>query len=327
MSIKLKPLFFKIGLFSLMAASICFALMITGIAKNQNTTVAYILGVLFIVACSAISLNTTASILDAPKDRVTPFYRKAALVLAILTGILALLWIIVLFAGQVNVALRYIVGKKFTFGTGKDYLTQQDAYQAAFDIQEKLQPKLILTQITIAFTIILAYINLVIINKFALKNRMKSIQFVLYLSAFIFFAWFFILIMTYAYDLVPHTDKGYYRLILRSSVSVLGSAVSAFVLISSFMVFMIMKISSARSVRRGRNQILYGSNEEVDEIDEAPKQAKVEVKEEIKEPIKPVENTSNDIKARIEKLNELHDQGLITDEEYEKKKKDIIDSI
>jgi hypothetical protein len=130
--------------------------------------------------------------------------------------------------------------------------------------------------------------------------------------------------MTYAYDLVPHIDKGYYRLILRSSVSVLGSAISAFVLISSFMVFMIMKISSARSVRRGRNQILYGSNEEVDEIDEAPKP----VKEEIKEPVKPVENTSsNDIKARIEKLKELHENGLITDEEYEKKKKDIIDSL
>ena len=132
--------------------------------------------------------------------------------------------------------------------------------------------------------------------------------------------------MTYSYDLVPHTDKGYYRLILRSSVSALGSAVSAFVLISSFMVFMIMKISSARTARRGRNQILFGSNEELDELESTVAQAPV--KEEIKEPVKPVETSSNnDIKARIEKLNELHSQGLITDEEYEKKKKDIIDSL
>ena len=106
MKIKLRPLFFKIGLFSLMAASICFALMVSGIAGDSSTTVAYILGVLFIVACCALSLNTTSSILDAPKDRVTPFYRKLAMILAIATGILALLWIIVLFAGQVNVALN-----------------------------------------------------------------------------------------------------------------------------------------------------------------------------------------------------------------------------
>ena len=52
------------------------------------------------------------------------------------------------------------------------------------------------------------------------------------------------------------------------------------------MVYMIMKISSARSVRRGRNQILYGSNEEID-IDETP--APKEVKQEVKEPVKPVE--------------------------------------
>ena len=327
MKIKLRPLFFKIGLFSLMAASICFALMVSGIAGNSSTTVAYILGVLFIVACCALSLNTTSSILDAPKDRVTPFYRKIAIGLAIATGVLALLWIIVLFAGQVNVALRYIVGKKFQFGQGKTYLTDAAALKAAQDVNDTMQPKLLLTQIAIAFTIILAYVNLVATNKFALKNRMRSIQFVLYLSAFVFFAWFFILIITYSYDLVPHTDQNYYRLILRSSVSALGSAISAFVLISSFMVFMIMKISSARSVRRGRNQILYGSSEELD-IDEAP--TPKEVKEEIKEPVKPVENTqtsSNDIKDRIEKLKELHDNGLITDEEYEKKKKDIIDSL
>lgn len=324
MSIKLRPLFFKIGLFSLMAASICFALMVTGIAGDSTTIVAYILGVLFIVACCALSLNTTSSIIDAPKDRVTPFYRKLALILAIATGILALLWIIVLFAGQVNMALRYTVGKQFQFGSGKEYITAQDAFSAAQSAQDKFEPKIVLIKLTVAFTILLAYINLVATNKFALKNKMKSIQFVLYLSAFIFFAWFFILIMTYSYDLVPHTDKGYYRLILRSSVSALGSAVSAFVLISSFMVFMIMKISSARSVRRGRNQILYGTNEDVDALETTPKKDK----EEIKEPVKPVETSSNnDIKSRIEKLNELHSQGLITDEEYEKKKKDIIDSL
>ena len=131
--------------------------------------------------------------------------------------------------------------------------------------------------------------------------------------------------MTYDYDYVEHLDKSYIRVILRSSVSTLGNAISIFVLISSFMVYMIMKISSARSVRRGRNQILYGSNEEID-IDETP--APKEVKQEVKEPVKPVENTStNDIKARIEKLKELHDNGLITDEEFEKKKKDIIDSL
>ena len=36
---------------------------------------------------------------------------------------------------------------------------------------------------------------------------------------------------------------------------------------------------------------------------------------------------TNDVKARLQKLNELHDQGLISDEDYEKKKKDIIDSL
>ena len=323
MKIKLRPLFFKIGLFSLMAASICFALMVSGIAGSSSTTVAYILGVLFIVACCALSLNTTSSILDAPKDRVSPFYRKLAMILAIATGILALLWIIVLFAGQVNVALRYIVGKKFNVVDNN----VEAAQKAAHDLIDKMQPKLLLTQIAIAFTIILAYVNLVATNKFALKNRMRSIQFVLYLSAFVFFAWFFILIMTYAYDYVEHLDKGYIRVILRSSVSALGSAISAFVLISSFMVFMIMKISSARSVRHGRNQILYGSNEELD-IDETP--TPKEVKQEVKEETKPVENTStptNDIKDRLEKLKELHNQGLINDEDYEKKKKDIIDSL
>ena len=323
MNIRLKPLFFKIGLFSLMAASICFALMVTGIAGDGTTAVAYILGVLFIIACCAISLNTTASILDAPKDRVTPFYRKLSLVLAIATGVIALLWIIVLFAGQVNMALRYTVGKQFQFGQGKAYITDEAARIAANDVVDSLQPKLILIKLAVSLTIIIAYVNLVVTNKFALKNRMKSIQFVLYLSAFIFFAWFFILLMTYSYDLVPHIDKGYYRLILRSSVSALGSAVSAFVLISSFMVFMIMKISSARSVRRGRNQILYGSSEEID-IDEAPK----EVKQETKVEAKPESSApANDVKARIQKLNELHEQGLINDEEYEKKKKDIIDSL
>ena len=323
MNIRLKPLFFKIGLFSLMAASICFALMVTGIAGDGTTAVAYILGVLFIIACCAISLNTTASILDAPKDRVTPFYRKLSLVLAIATGVIALLWIIVLFAGQVNMALRYTVGKQFQFGQGKSYITDEAARIAANDVVDSLQPKLILIKLAVSLTIIIAYVNLVVTNKFALKNRMKSIQFVLYLSAFIFFAWFFILLMTYSYELVPHIDKGYYRLILRSSVSALGSAVSAFVLISSFMVFMIMKISSARSVRRGRNQILYGSSEEID-IDESPK----EVKQETKVEAKPESSApANDVKARIQKLNELHEQGLINDEEYEKKKKDIIDSL
>ena len=320
---KLRPLFFRIGLFSLMAASICFALLITGIAKDANTIVAYILGILFIVACCSLSLNTTSSILDAPKDRVTPFYRKTALILAIATGVIALLWLVVLFAGEVNMALRYIVGKQFQFGNGKEYLDAQAAYSAALNVQDDLTPKLVIIKLAIAFTIVLAYINLIITHKFALKNRMKSIQFVLYLSAFIFFAWFFILTMTYAYDLVPHTDKNYYRLILRSNVDALGSAVSAFVLISSFMVFMIMKISSARSVRRGRNQILYGTNEDVDALETTPKKNK----EEIKEPVKDLDASNNDVKARIEKLNELHAQGLITDEEYEKKKKDIIDSL
>ena len=321
---KLRSLFFRIGLFSLMAASICFALLITGIAKDANTIVAYILGILFIVACCSLSLNTTSSILDAPKDRVTPFYRKTALVLAIATGIIALLWIIVLFAGEVNMALRYIVGKQFQFGNGKKYLDAQAAFSAALDAQDKYGAKLLLIKITIALTILLAYVNLLVTHKFALKNRMKSIQFILYLSAFIFFAWFFILAMTYAYDLVPHLDKEYYRLILRSNVSALGSAVSAFVLISSFMVFIIMKISTARSVRRARNQILYGTSEEIDVLD-----TKATVKEtKVQEPIKKEDTSSNnDVKARIEKLNELHQQGLITDEEYEKKKKDIIDSL
>ncbi|MCR5462293.1 MAG: SHOCT domain-containing protein [bacterium] len=320
---KLRPLFFRIGLFSLMAASICFALLITGIAKDANTIVAYILGILFIVACCSLSLNTTSSILDAPKDRVTPFYRKTALILAIATGIIALLWLVVLFAGEVNMALRYIVGKQFQFGNGKEYLDAQAAYSAALNVQDDLTSKLVIIKLAIAFTIVLAYINLIITHKFALKNKMKSIQFVLYLSSFIFFAWFFILTMTYTYDLVPHTDKNYYRLILRSNVDALGSAVSAFVLISSFMVFMIMKISSARSVRRGRNQILYGTNEDVDALETTPKNNK----EEIKEPVKALDASNNDVKARIEKLNELHTQGLITDEEYEKKKKDIIDSL
>ena len=324
MNIRLKPLFFKIGLFSLMAASICFALMVTGIAGDGTTAVAYILGVLFIIACCAISLNTTASILDAPKDRVTPFYKKAALIIAVATAILAILWIVVLFAGQVNMALRYTVGKQFQFGSGKTYPTDILAKTAAEDVVNAQEPRLILIKLTIAFTILVAYFNLVSTSKFAFKNRMKSIQFVLYLSSFIFFAWFLILIMTYSYDIVPHTEKGYYRLILRSSVSTFGNAVSAFVLISSFMVYMIMKIASARSLRRYRNQILYGSNDEEDM--DAPKVK--EVKEETKVEAKPESIApTNDVKARIQKLNELHEQGLINDEEYEKKKKDIIDSL
>ena len=322
MNIKLRPLFFKIGLFSLMAASICFALMITGIAGSNTTAVAYILGILFIISCCSLSLNTTSSILDAPKERVKPFYKKVALAIAIMTAILAILWIIVLFAGKVNEALRYTVGKRFEYGANKA-MTQEEAYKAVTDMKNLQQPRLILIQLTIAFTIIVAFINLVVTNKFALKNRMKSVQFILYLSSFIFFAWLLIFIMTYSYEIIPHTDKSYYRLFLHSSVSTFGSAISAFVLISSFMVYMIMKIASARSVRRYRNQILYDSADEDDALD-----SKQEKKEEIKEAPKQVETTSNnDVKARIEKLNELHQQGLITDEEYEKKKKDIIDSL
>ena len=325
MKIKLRPLFFKIGLFSLMAASICFALMITGIAGSSTTAVAYILGILFIISCCALSLNTTSSILDAPKERVKPFYKKVALAIAIMTAILAILWIIVLFAGKVNEALRYTVGKRFEYGTGEKYETEALAFEAVTNMKNLQQPRLILIQLTIAFTIIVSYFNLVTTSKFAFKNRMKSIQFILYLSSFIFFAWFMILILTYSYEIIPHTDKYYYRLFLHSSVSTLGSAVSAFVLISSFLVFMIMKIASARSIRRFRNQILYDSADETDALDTS-----IKAKEEIKEAPKQVEATpisNNDVKSRIEKLNELHSQGLITDEEYEKKKKEIIDSL
>lgn len=325
---KLRPLFFKIGLFTLMAAAICFALMVTGIAGKGTTAVAYILGVLFIIACCALSLNTTSSILDAPKDRVKPVYKKLAVAIAVMTGILAILWIATLFGGKINEALRYTVGKRFEYGTGRDYATQEAALEAITKMKNLQQPRLILIELTIALTLVVSYFNLIVTSKFAFKKRMKSIQFVLYLSSFIFYSWFLILILTYTYDIIPHTDKSYYRLFLHSSVTALGSAVSAFVLISSFLVFLIMKIASARSIRRFRNQILFGSNDEDDalEVNEQPKPEVQPVVETKNEETKPNTDT-NDVKARLQKLNELHEQGLINDEDFEKKKKDIIDSL
>ena len=45
------------------------------------------------------------------------------------------------------------------------------------------------------------------------------------------------------------------------------------------------------------------------------------------QPQQPAEREQDDIEQRLEKLSELHDKGLITYEEYEKKRQEILDEL
>ena len=77
-------------------------------------------------------------------------------------------------------------------------------------------------------------------------------------------------------------------------------------------------------MRRFKNEGLFEEKHTVSEI----KEAIAEVKEEqAQEAPTQAEAPQDDVKSRIQKLKELRDEGLITDEEFEQKKKDIIDSL
>ena len=311
------------GLICLMITAILLIALATKLAKG-NAAYAKVVGVFLIIALACLSLNPATTILDRPKDKVPASYRKLILGIIIATGVIVLLWFIVLFATNPGLIIRYTVGKRFEYGSGKEYADVAAATTAAYAAKDQVAKYLLITQLSVCATIIVAYMNLIVTRRFILKSRMIPIQVALYIGAFLFYIWFFIFAAS-AHTLVNTTDyvsKNYVRVIVEPTGS-MGFVVNplGFTLaFSGLAIYVIARFSSIWAVRKFKNEGLY--EESRLENKEEPK-AVQEVKN---EEVKP--NTdANDVKARLQKLNDLHEQGLINDEDYEKKKKDIIDSL
>ena len=312
------------GLICLMITAILLIALATKLAKG-NGAYARVVGVFLIIALACLSLNPATTILDRPKDKVPSTYRKLIIGIIIATGVIVLLWFIVLFATNPGLIVRYSVGKRFEVGTGSDdYADFAAATSAANEMASKIRGYLFITKLSTCATIIVAYTNLIVTRRFILKSRMVPIQVLLFVGAFLFYIWFF-LFATSAHVLVNTTDyvdKNYVRVIVEPSkafnfiVNPLGFTIA----LSGLAIYVIARFSSIWAVRKFKNEGLY--EESRLENKEEPKAVQEVKNEEVKH------NTdTNDVKARLQKLNELHDQGLISDEDYEKKKKDIIDSL
>ena len=313
---RLKAITVTAGLICLMFFCILAIFAITNVIK-ANAFYGRVMGILLIAAGSALSLNAATTILDRPKDKVSNIYRKLAFTIVILTGVLVVLWLIVLFTTNVGLVCKYIGGSKFRFGSSEIYKTAVEAQQAAQDAIDKVKPQLVFIQISIALTVIVAYINLVVTRRFVFKGRMVPIQVAMYLGAFVFYLWILLFFLNGTYDLVKHTNSSdvvdYYKVIFRPRIEAIYNGLGIALMLSGLVVYIIARFASIGSMRRFRNEGLF----------ETEQPSKAIESNEVTTPT----NDKDDVKARIQKLNELHDQGLINDEEYEKKKKDIIDSL
>ena len=310
-----KSITMTVGLISLMLVSVLLIALATQLAKG-NALYAKFIGILLIIAGACLSLNTATTILDKPKETVPSKYRKFVIGIIIATGVVVILWLIVLFATDPGLIVRYATGKRFKYPT-TDYADEAAALAAADNMKNKIRAHLIITQITVAVTIIVAYFNLVVPRRFIFKNRMIPIQVALYLGAFLFYIWFFLFALSPYVKVNQDTGGDYIRVIITSNITLLTSSLGITLALSGLAIYLIARFSSIWAVRRFKNEGLYDEKAIV----------KSDVNEPKAEEPKAIDKPVNDVKARLEKLNELHEQGLISDEDYEKKKADIIDSL
>lgn len=310
-----KSITITIGLISLMLVCILLIALATSLAKG-NAVYAKVVGILLIISLSCLSLNTATTILDKPKETIPSNYRKLVLGIIIATGVVVLLWLIVLFATDPGLIVRYSVGKRFEFNSG-DEASIALALQEANEVADKIRNHLLITQIATCVTIIVAYFNLIVTRRFIFKNRMVPIQVAMYVGAFLFYIWFFLFAASPYVKVNDATGHSYHRVIITSNLGIITSNLGITLALSGLAIYIISKISTIWAVRRFKNEGLYDE--------------KAVVKGDIKENNDSVSSNTNsnpnDAKTRIEKLKELHEQGLISDEDFEKKKKEIIDSI
>ena len=318
-----KSIIITVGLITLMMFAVMCIVAITGLFK-PNAVYAKIMGILLIAAGACLSLNAATTILDKPKEVVRGKYRQLALAIVIATAALVLLWLIVLFVVDMGTLVGLLNQKKYTVGTAEgQYATLELAKAARTADVNALRPHLFIVELTIALTIIVAYFNLIVTRRYVLKNRLVPIQVCLYFGAFIFYMWFLLFFITIGFT---YTGKeSYCKLFLRPSLELVINPLGYTLLFSGIIVYLIARFASIGSMRRFKNEGLFEEKQILDPepVDEKPATEATPVQ------AAPVKETSStdDVKARIQKLKELHDQGLISDEEYEAKKKEIIDSI
>ena len=125
-----KSITMTVGLICLMITAVLLISLATSLVKG-NATYAKVIGIFIIATGACLSLNSATTILDRPKESVPSSYRKLVIGIVISTGIVVLLWLIVLFATNPGLIIRYLVGKRFEFGSGKEYADQAAAYNAA----------------------------------------------------------------------------------------------------------------------------------------------------------------------------------------------------
>ena len=317
-----KSLIVTIGLITLMIFAVMCIVSITGLFK-PNAVYFKILGILVIAAGACLSLNAATTILDKPKEKVRGKYRQLAFAIVIATAALVLLWLIVLFVVDMGKLVGLLNQKKYTIGTAEGQFIDMAAAKAARDADvSALRPHLFIVELTVALTIIVAYFNLIVTRRFVLKDRLIPIQVCLYFGAFIFYFWFFIFFITIGFT---YSEKGnqWCKLFLRPSLELVLNPLGYTLLFSGIVVYLIARFASIGSMRRFKNEGLFEEKHTVAEIKEAIE----EVKEEQTQTPAQETSSTDDVKARIQKLKELRDEGLITDEEFEQKKKDIIDSL
>lgn len=316
-----KSIIITIGLLTLMIFSVMCIVAITGLFK-PNAVYAKIMGLLVITAGACLSLNAATTILDKPKEIVRGKYRQLAFAVVIATAALVLLWLIVLFVVDMGTLVGLLNQKKYSVGTGAgQYATLELAKAARTADVDKLRPHLFIVELTVALTILVAYFNLIVTRRYVLKNRLVPIQICLYFGAFIFYMWFFVFFITIGFT---YSEKGdtWCKLFLRPSLGLVINPLGYTLLFSGVIIYLIARFASIGSMRRFKNEGLF---EEKQILNPEPEDEPVAAKP-VEE--KPVEAAPvNDVKARIQQLKDLHDQGLISDEEFEAKKKEIIDSI
>lgn len=324
-----KSIIITVGLITLMMFAVMCIVAITGLFK-PNAVYAKIMGILVIAAGACLSLNAATTILDKPKESVRGKYRQLALAIVVATAALVLLWLIVLFVVDMGKLVGLLNQKKYTVGTAEGQFIDIAAAKAARDADvNALRPHLFIVELTIALTIIVAYFNLIVTRRYVLKNRLVPIQVCLYFGAFIFYFWFLMFFITIGFTYSEKADQ-WCKLFLRPSLSLVINPLGYTLLFSGIVVYLIARFASIGSMRRFKNEGLFDERNtaSVADVKEAISENKVEA---TPTPVQaaPVQETSStdDVKARIQKLKELRDEGLITDEEFEKKKKDIIDSL
>ena len=312
---KYKTITVTLGLIALMLFCILAIVALTGLFK-PNGVYAKIMGILIIAAGACLSLNAATTILDRPKDKVPSMYRKLALSIVIATGVLVVFWLIVLFVSDMGAIVNAIGGKKFN---ASSYEGSMEAAQAAANAaKNKVGAHLAITQIAICLTVIVAYFNLFVTRRFVFKNRMVPIQITLFIGAFLFYFWIFCFAASAKIAVTENIAKSRYSLDIRSAVNLVVNPLGFTIALSGLTMYIISLFASIGSMRRFKNEGLF-EEKATAEVTSSTNDTKIENKNE--------DANTDDVKTRIQKLKELHDQGLISDEEYEAKKTEIIDSI